>query len=169
MIAAALLADPKLLIADEPTTALDVTTQEEVVAIMDRLRREQQLGLVFITHDLDLAAAITDRIAVMYAGTIVESGPSTTLTTAPRHPYTAGLLRSRPSATLKRPLQPIPGRPLAAFEVGSGCPFADRCAFATPTCRQDVPALRPLAGHLVACHRAEEVADALTIEQDGPV
>lgn len=166
MIAAALLASPQLLIADEPTTALDVTTQEDVVAILDQLRREQQLGLVFITHDLDLAAAITDRIAVMYAGTIVESGPSHTITQTPRHPYTAGLLRSRPSSTSKRPLQPIPGRPIAAYEVEAGCAFADRCAFATTTCQRETPALRPLDGHLVACHRAEEITDALTGGQD---
>lgn len=164
MIASALLCDPEMLIADEPTTALDVTTQADVVAIMNDLRDQRELGLIFITHDLDLAAAATNRIAVMYAGTIVEVGTSTAVTTQPRHPYTAGLLRSRPSPRRKAPLQPIPGRPLGAWEVQGGCVFASRCAFATDQCREIAPTLRRLDMTMVACHRAEELTDQLRLD-----
>src|SRR5206468_3431244 len=128
MIAAALLTRPRLLLADEPTTALDVTTQAEVMAILDDLRSEFDLTLVFITHDLELAAAVCDRTAVMYAGQIVEEQASASLNAGPLHPYTAALLAARPR--LDGPagqLPAIPGRPRSAFEVGEGCAFADRC------------------------------------------
>lgn len=157
MIASALLTSPRLLIADEPTTALDVTTQEEVVALLDELRHEQHLSLIFITHDLDLAAAITDRVAVMYAGRIVETAPTRSLTTAPKHPYTSGLLASRPSLTRRQVLTPIPGRPISAQEAGAGCVFASRCAHVLDVCREQSPPLLPLASHTVACHRAAEL------------
>jgi oligopeptide/dipeptide ABC transporter ATP-binding protein len=166
MIAAALLTGPGLLIADEPTTALDVTTQEEVVALLDELRHEQQLSLIFITHDLDLAAAITDRVAVMYAGRIVETAPTRSLTTAPKHPYTSGLLASRPSLTRRRVLTPIPGRPIAAQEAGTGCVFASRCAYVLDVCREQSPPLLPLASHTVACHRATELDGRLPNGED---
>ncbi len=158
MIAAALLTGPRLLIADEPTTALDVTTQEEVVAILAELRAERGLGLIFITHDLDLSAAVTGRIAVMYAGTIVETGTSAGIYSQPRHPYTAGLLAARPSLERRARLTPIPGRPASAFEVGSGCVFAARCPFALPVCERDRPQPRAVDGQVVACHRAEELS-----------
>jgi oligopeptide/dipeptide ABC transporter ATP-binding protein len=156
MIAAALAVEPRLLLADEPTTALDVTTQAEVMAILDELRRERGLAMLFITHDLDLAAAVCDRTAVMYAGTIVEEQPSTSLHERPLHPYTAGLARSRPSvtATAER-LEAIPGVPLSAFEAPAGCPFAPRCVHVEPACTAARPPLRPFAQGAVACRRAE--------------
>jgi peptide/nickel transport system ATP-binding protein len=167
MIASALLTAPRLLIADEPTTALDVTTQEEVVAILAELRAEQRLGLIFITHDLDLSAAVTDRIAVMYAGVIVEVGSSAAIHARARHPYTAGLLAARPSLKRRERLTPIPGRPASAFEVGPGCVFAARCSFTQPICERDRPELRLVDGQLVACHRAEELAGLLVTTESG--
>jgi oligopeptide/dipeptide ABC transporter ATP-binding protein len=130
MIAAALLAEPKLLLADEPTTALDVTTQAEVMGILDDLRRERGVAVLFITHDLELAAAVCDRTCVMYAGEIVEQQPSSTLNADPLHPYTAALLAARPRLDAPDERLPaIPGRPRSAFEVGDGCAFADRCPY----------------------------------------
>ncbi|MET9247323.1 ABC transporter ATP-binding protein [Nonomuraea sp. NPDC003709] len=161
MIVAALLPGPRLIFADEPTTALDVTVQSEVMAVLLEQIREQGRSLLFLTHDLDLAAAVTDRLAVMYAGTIVETGRSAELCARPLHPYTAGLLRSRPSATQVRRLQAIPGRPIAAYEAGAGCPFSARCAFAQERCHSERPPRRVLEGREVACHRAEEVAGSL--------
>jgi oligopeptide/dipeptide ABC transporter ATP-binding protein len=158
MIAGALLAEPRLLIADEPTTALDVTTQEEVMAIIGELRRDRGLALIFITHNLDLAAAVTDRTAVMYAGVIVEMGPSAKLQSAAQHPYTIGLLSSRPSITKTERLRAIPGRPVSAFEAGDGCVFASRCAFAQERCRDVRPKFQSVGEWSVACHRTEEIA-----------
>jgi oligopeptide/dipeptide ABC transporter ATP-binding protein len=157
MIAAALLARPRLILADEPTTALDVTTQEEVMAILDEQRRERGLAMIFVSHDLDLAAAVTDRIAVMYAGTIVETGPSGDLHGAALHPYTDALLRARPGTTKVERLAVIPGRPVAAYEAGEGCVFASRCLFVEDRCRAVRPLLRRFGEHLVACHRVEEL------------
>jgi oligopeptide/dipeptide ABC transporter ATP-binding protein len=165
MIASALLIGPQLIVADEPTTALDVTTQEEVMAILDELRRERDLAMIFITHDLDLAAAVTDRLAVMYAGVIVETGPSLTMQGDAKHPYTAALHASRPSTVaISAPLA-IPGRPIAAWEFGDGCPFEPRCPFAADICRLEAPKLRPIDHHWVACHRAEEIAENLTRDE----
>lgn len=156
MIAAALAAEPHLLLADEPTTALDVTTQEEVVAILAEVKAERDLSILLITHDLDLAAAVSDRIAVMYAGMIVEVAPASDLTEHPLHPYTVGLLEARPTMSSREPLRTIPGQPASGFEVGDGCVFAQRCPFAIKVC-EERPPLRDLDGHLVACHRAEEL------------
>ena len=153
MIAGALACGPDLLLADEPTTALDVTTQAEVVAILDDLQVERSLGVLFITHDLELATAICDRIAVMYAGEVVEESPARTLHTAPRHPYTSGLLDSRPTLEDDRPpLAVIPGHPIAAFEVGEGCPFAPRCLYADGVCEREAPPERQLGVGRVRCH-----------------
>jgi oligopeptide/dipeptide ABC transporter ATP-binding protein len=157
MIASVLLVEPKLMLADEPTTALDVTTQQEVMAIVDEQRRERSLALLFITHDLDLAIAITDRIAVMYAGTLVETAPASDLHISALHPYTRALLDSRPSIRRTARLNTIPGRPISAHEAGSGCVFASRCPFVEQRCRTLRPTVRPLDAHLVACHRAEEL------------
>jgi oligopeptide/dipeptide ABC transporter ATP-binding protein len=158
MIATALLTEPKLLLADEPTTALDVTTQAEVMAILDELRRERGLALLFITHDLDLAGAVCDRTVVMYAGQIVEQQPSATLHARPHHPYTAALVGARPdiSSTASR-LTAIPGQPLSAFEAPPGCAFAPRCPSAIDDCRAARPALRRLDDAMVRCIRAEEL------------
>ena len=162
MIVMALMPSPRLVLADEPTTALDVTIQSEVMAILAEQIEQRRCGLMFITHDLDLAAAVTDSLAVMYAGVIVESGPSEKLYASPRHPYTAGLLASRPhSDRVERPTA-IPGRPISAFEAGPGCVFASRCPFATEQCRQQRPVLREVDGRHVACHRVEELGGELT-------
>ena len=159
MIASVLLAEPRLILADEPTTALDVTIQAEVVGILDRLRRERGLGMVFITHDLDLALAVCGRVAVMYAGRIVELREAEELHERAAHPYTLGLLGSRPSIDERAErLNAIPGRPVSAFESGPGCAFADRCAHVQPVCREVRPELEPFQGGLVRCHRVAEIA-----------
>ena len=168
MIAAALAIEPRLLLADEPTTALDVTTQAEVMAILDEQRRQRGLSLLFVTHDLELAAAVCDRIAVMYAGFLVEDHSAATLHESVLHPYTAGLLASRPSPTERaRRLTAIPGRPLSAFEVGQGCPFASRCTFVEDRCRDELPPMRDVGGGRVRCHRAEELRGRLNDLDEG--
>jgi oligopeptide/dipeptide ABC transporter ATP-binding protein len=169
MIAAALLTKPRLLLADEPTTALDVTTQAEVMAILDGLRREFGLAMLFITHDLDLAAAICDRTAVMYAGQIVEIRASALLHDDPLHPYTAALAAARPDITqTAHRLRAIPGRPLSAFEAPSQeCAFAPRCPHATDVCRTEVPALARLDGGLSRCARVYELRGHLGGAQGG--
>jgi oligopeptide/dipeptide ABC transporter ATP-binding protein len=155
MIAAAIAADPRILLADEPTTALDVSTQSDVMAIIDELRRDRGMALLFITHDLELAAAICDRMAVMYAGEIVEVAGSERLLTEPQHPYTAGLLGARPDVHHKLTrLQAVPGRPLAAFEAPSGCAFSDRCGYRIDLCETEHPPLEEADGGVVRCHRA---------------
>jgi len=162
MIAAALLAEPQLILADEPTTALDVTTQSEVMAILDEQRRERGLAMLFITHDLDLAAAVCDRTAVMYAGQIVEAQSSSRLHLEPLHPYTAALAAARPPLTgAPVPLPAIAGRPIAAWETASGCPFADRCPYRLERCTDRDPALRQLADGDVRCVRAEQIHSQL--------
>jgi oligopeptide/dipeptide ABC transporter ATP-binding protein len=169
MIAAALLTSPVLLLADEPTTALDVTTQAEVMAILDDLRRELGLAMLFITHDLDLAAAVCDRTAVMYAGQIVEVRSSSLLHDDPLHPYTAALAAARPDITRKAErLRAIPGRPLSAFEAPQDeCAFAPRCAHARDLCRARVPDIIDLASGLSRCVRAHELRGQLAMAADG--
>jgi oligopeptide/dipeptide ABC transporter ATP-binding protein len=158
MIATSLLTQPRLLLADEPTTALDVTTQAEVMAILDELRRERNMAMLFITHDLELASAVCDRTAVMYAGQLVEERRSSLLHDDPLHPYTAGLVAARPridGSTAR--LSAIPGRPLSAFEAPPGCAFSDRCVHSQTVCTESRPPIRPLADGLVRCVRAEEL------------
>jgi oligopeptide/dipeptide ABC transporter ATP-binding protein len=171
MIAAVVAMEPRLILADEPTTALDVTTQADVMAILGELRGTRDLSLLLVTHDLDLAAAVCDRIVVMYAGSVVEEGPAGAIITAPSHPYSAGLGASRPIlGNPGAPLPTIPGRPLSAFEVPAGCAFAPRCSFAQRHCREEKPALRPLAEGRVACVRAEEVREqSVTAGEEEPV
>jgi len=163
MIATALLTEPALLLADEPTTALDVTTQADVMAILDALRREFDLALVFITHDLDLAAAVCDRTAVMYAGQIVEIHASSRLHDDPLHPYTAALAAARPDITrTARRLQAIAGRPLSSFEAPADeCAFAPRCGYAQTACRERLPELVRLNGGVSRCVRAHELRSML--------
>jgi oligopeptide/dipeptide ABC transporter ATP-binding protein len=157
MIAATLMMEPRLILADEPTTALDVTTQAEVVAILDKLRREHGLSMLFISHDLELARAVTDRSAVMYAGQIVEAQPSDRLHTDPLHPYSAALAAARPdiSRTLDR-LPAIPGRAAAAYEVGTGCAFRSRCRYAMAQC-EEPQQLREVGEGASRCWRTEEL------------
>ena len=166
MIAAALAIEPRLLLADEPTTALDVTTQSEVMVNLDEQRRQRGLAMIFVTHDLELASAVCDRIAVMYAGVLVEDSPAAGLHHAALHPYTAALLASRPSVSSReRRLVAIPGRPLSAYEVGEGCVFVDRCPFAQERCHLERPALRDVGAGRVACHRSEELAGQLDADR----
>ena len=162
MICAALLSGARLIVADEPTTALDVTTQSEVMALLDELRSSRQRALLFITHDLELAAAVCDRIAVMYAGEIVESQPAAQLEEHPRHPYTRGLLMARPSIDeVVDPLPSIPGRAVSPHDAADGCAFAPRCAHARPECGNDHPALVQHDGALVRCVRVGDIGTEL--------
>jgi len=143
MIAMALAAGPRLLIADEPTTALDVTVQKEVLALLDLLRCEMQLGMLFITHDLGVVAQVADSVAVMYTGRIVEQGPAREVLTNPQHPYTQGLLAASP--TLERAeLQPIPGSVPQLTDLPLGCAFAPRCVQRRAECDTAVPPLFPI-------------------------
>ncbi|MGW1120910.1 ABC transporter ATP-binding protein [Streptomyces tanashiensis] len=161
MIAAALMGDPALVLADEPTTALDVTTQAEVIALLAELRARFGTGLLFVTHDLDLAAAISDRVYVMYAGRIAESGPAEALFARPRHPYTSALLASTPR--LEAPqgrLTAIDGQPPDLRQELVGCPFAARCHLATEVCDQQAPEPRTAPGrphHQAACHHSDRL------------
>jgi peptide/nickel transport system ATP-binding protein/oligopeptide transport system ATP-binding protein len=151
MIAMALAAGPRLLIADEPTTALDVTVQKQILDLLDRLRRELQLGLLFITHDLGVVAQVADRVAVMYAGRIIEEGPAREVLARPRHPYTQGLLKASP--TLKRgTLTPIPGSVPQLTALPPGCAFEPRCELRRDECAAAVPAFRIIASdHAARC------------------
>jgi oligopeptide/dipeptide ABC transporter ATP-binding protein len=153
MIASALMARPRLLLADEPTTALDVTTQAEVMAIIDDLRRDFGLAMLFITHDLELATAVCDRTAVMYAGQVMEIGPSDVVEGQPQHPYTVALLGARPSITFARArLDAIPGQPLSPFAAPEvACSFAPRCAHALDACRTAMPTLVELGPQSARC------------------
>jgi oligopeptide/dipeptide ABC transporter ATP-binding protein len=159
MIATALLTGPRLLLADEPTTALDVTTQAEVMGILEDLRQELGLAILFITHNLELAASVCDRTAVMYAGQVVEVRSSNLLHRDPLHPYTAALAAARPNIeSTSRRLLAIPGRPLSAFEAPDGeCAFTRRCAYVQDVCRRGRPALVELDGGLTRCVRATEL------------
>jgi oligopeptide/dipeptide ABC transporter ATP-binding protein len=168
MIATALLTEPRLLLADEPTTALDVTTQAEVVAILDELRRDRGMAMLFITHDLDLAGAICDRTAVMYAGQIVEQRVSALLYEDPLHPYTAGLVAARPRIdSSSERLDAIPGRPRSAFEAPAGCAFGDRCGFAEQACHAARPAIEVIDGGSTRCRRALELRGRLGVGAHG--
>jgi peptide/nickel transport system ATP-binding protein len=151
MIAMALACGPRLLIADEPTTALDVTVQKQILDLLDRLRRELKLGLLFITHDLGVVAQVADRVAVMYAGRVVEEGPTQEVLQAPRHPYTQGLLAASPTLERGR-LTPIPGTVPQLTALPPGCAFEPRCAVRVTDCARAVPDLREAsADHVARC------------------
>jgi peptide/nickel transport system ATP-binding protein len=141
LIAMALAMRPRLLIADEPTTALDVTVQKQILELLLRLREELNLTLLFITHDLGVVAQVTGRIAVMYAGRIVEIGPTDEVLRSPRHPYTEGLLRAAPRLERGK-LIPIPGSVPQLDALPPGCAFAPRCSYRRAECDVDVPELR---------------------------
>jgi oligopeptide/dipeptide ABC transporter ATP-binding protein len=151
MIAMALAAGPRLLVADEPTTALDVTVQKQILDLLDRLRRELQLGLLFITHDLGVVKQVAERVVVMYAGRIVEAGPVKEVLASPRHPYTQGLLAASP--TLERgKLTPIPGTVPQLTALPPGCAFEPRCGLRRAECAVEVPALRTASvDHAARC------------------
>ena len=159
MIAVALALGPDLLIADEPTTALDVTIQAQIMDLLADLRRETGMALVLITHDLGLVAESAVRVAVMFAGRIVESAPTRSVFDGPAHPYTLGLMHSVPSGEPRgEPLHPIPGAPPDLSRIPAGCPFHPRCALAVERCRSQLPkAVEIEPGHLSACHRVDDV------------
>jgi len=159
MIAMAIALDPDVLIADEPTTALDVTVQAQIMELLAELQGDTGMGLLLITHDLAVVAEVADRVAVMYAGKIVETAPIAELFSAPAHPYTLGLMESlaRPDRRGGR-LHPIAGSPPDLAHVPPGCSFHPRCPFAREVCRTEPPPLRPVTpDRASACHFAEEV------------
>ncbi len=164
MIAMALSCNPRLLLADEPTTALDATVQVQVLILLRRLQRELGMGMIFVTHDLGVAAEIADTIAVMYAGRIVESGPVAQILSAPAHPYTAGLLASTVHGQPRdRDIDAIPGSPPDLRRLSQGCSFAPRCPRRMADCRIIAPQPRfPALGRMAACHA---VADCIPATQ----
>jgi oligopeptide transport system ATP-binding protein len=157
MLAAALLSTPRMLIADEPLSGLDVTVARAVLSLIEDMRRERGMGLLLVTHDLGVVAAVADRVAVVYGGLVVEEAPAAVLYRSPRHPYTDGLLGSVPALSRGR-LRPIPGDPPELWALPPGCPFAPRCAFALEACRAERPRPRQVGESKVACLRAEELA-----------
>ena len=158
MIAIALACDPKLIIADEPTTALDVTIQAQILELMKELTRRLNVALIIITHNLGVVARYANRVNVMYAGRLVESGPAIDVYHNPRHPYTIALLRSVPR--LDRPrqerLDPVEGQPPDLTRLDAGCAFRPRCRFAVAACASERPALEQagVPGHLAACFQS---------------
>ena len=163
MIAMGVANDPKLIIADEPTTALDVTIQAQIMEVLRTAQRESDASLVLITHDLGLIAEMADRVVVMYAGHVVETGDVATIFSHPRHPYTLGLMGSLPqTGGNEKWLRPIPGSPPNLAAVPSGCPFHPRCLLSRDReeCRTTLPPLETVAGaHRSACHYKDELAD----------
>ena len=179
MIAMALSCSPKLLIADEPTTALDVTIQAQILDLMRRLQKEFGMSILFITHDLGVVAEVADRVVVMYAGRAVETATVTDLFENPRMPYTIGLLNSVPrvdrEAFRQQRLRAIPGNVPNPIDLPSGCAFHPRCRFAVEACGREVPRLEDTGnGHMVRCLRSSEIAlivsaphDAWTVQATG--
>jgi oligopeptide/dipeptide ABC transporter ATP-binding protein len=163
MIAMALACDPALILADEPTTALDVTIQAQILELMRDLSRRLRVAMLIITHNLGVVARYADRVNVMYAGKIVEQGTARELYANPRHPYTLGLLRSVPRLDEPRRarLEPIEGQPPDLSRLPPGCPFEPRCAWRVQRCTVELPPLRPVgAAHVSACWEAERLAAA---------
>ena len=165
MIAIALSCDPEVILCDEPTTALDVTIQDQILRLLAKLCRESGVSLVFVTHDLPVVAQLCQHLNVMYGGQIVESGPVHDVFARPQHPYTLGLLRSAPDVEeVRDSLVPIPGSPPSLISPPSGCRFHPRCQFAEDDCQTTVPPLRLLAGgRATAClhhERCDEVLEA---------
>jgi peptide/nickel transport system ATP-binding protein len=159
MIALALACKPQLLLADEPTTALDATVQIQILLLLRELQKDLGLAVVFVTHDIGAAVEVADRIAVMYAGRIVEEGPARTLLRQPRHPYTRALLQSRADGALAKGqrLVTIAGAPPDLAALPNGCAFASRCTMAQPACESTQPDVSWLAdNHSVRCLRALE-------------
>jgi peptide/nickel transport system ATP-binding protein len=158
MIAIALSCEPKLLIADEPTTALDVTIQAQIVDLLLNLTQQRGTALLFITHDLGVVAETCSRVITMYAGEVVEDADVDDVLVHPQHPYTSGLLRSLPRLSAPKSLLPaIPGRVPSLTEIGYGCRFAPRCTYALPACGE-AQVLRGAESHRVRCCRAGELA-----------
>jgi oligopeptide transport system ATP-binding protein len=161
MIAMALALDPDILIADEPTTALDVTVQAQVMDLLHTLQAETGMGLILITHDLGVVADVADKIGVMYAGKIVETGPVVDVYKDSAHPYTEGLMASIPRLDQKgKRLDPIVGAPPSLINIPPGCPFHPRCPYIRDKCKTDVPPMYEVSpGRRSACHYFQEVLD----------
>jgi len=159
MIAMALALDPEVLIADEPTTALDVTVQAQIMALLDDLQQQSGMGLILITHDLGVVAEVADRVTIMYAGRIAETGTLDEVYANPRHPYTLGLMQSVPRTDQKgMRLDPIKGSPPDMLHVPSGCAFHPRCPLVRERCRNEIPAPQVLGtGRTSACFYHDEV------------
>ena len=157
MIAAALATDPTVLLCDEPTTALDATVQAQLIGLLDRLRRERNMAMVFVSHNIAVVAQLAQRLIVMYAGRIVEEGPTERLLNDPRHPYTAALLRSVPTRGIRAGgLTTIPGAPPDPTDRPTGCSFAPRCSRSDETCTRTVPTPELVEqGHTVSCHHPD--------------
>jgi oligopeptide/dipeptide ABC transporter ATP-binding protein len=170
MIAMALALEPKILIADEPTTALDATIQAQVLELLAKLTANTGTAVVLISHDLGIIARMAQRVAVMYAGFIVESASTTSMFAEPRHPYTVGLLHSIPRLDAERgSLRPIEGAPPDLRQAPSGCPFAPRCAWRLDVCWEEMPPLEPVdPGHAVACHNPVTPSEAALGRPDRP-
>jgi oligopeptide transport system ATP-binding protein len=166
MIAMSLSCYPRLLIADEPTTALDVTIQAQIVELVKRLQEQFGMAVMWITHDLGVAASLVKTVNVMYAGYLVERGDVKTIFKEPRHPYTQGLLASLPRLDQKpgSRLSSIPGNPPSLIGLTQGCPFVPRCNYAIEQCDEEMPILEPTdnEGHTVACWRWEQIAGKAT-------
>jgi oligopeptide/dipeptide ABC transporter ATP-binding protein len=172
MIAMGISNSPSLLIADEPTTALDVTIQAQVLEVLKRVQHETEAATILITHDLGIVAEMCDRVLVMYAGHIVESGTVEAIFRSPRHPYTIGLMNSLPKLTEDEEwLEPITGAPPSLINLPPGCPFHPRCFLAREKCRQENPALAPVEGseHMSACHFSEELIGRKSKFSEGAV
>ena len=159
-IAIALACSPALLLADEPTTALDVTIQDQIMKLLNQLKQELGMSIILVTHDLGVIAQMCDRVAVMYAGQIVEMTDTVTLFSRPRHPYTYGLMGSLPNEeTAGTTLEAIKGSPPNLAHLPEGCPFSPRCKYACDLCRRERPALTEVEpGHLARCHRLDVTA-----------
>ena len=162
MIAMSLMCKPKLIIADEPTTALDVTIQAQILELMKGLSKKLGVALIVITHNLGVVARYADRVNVMYAGKIIESGTAEDIYHNPKHPYTIGLLKSVPRLDLPRTerLVPIPKQPPDLTRLDGGCAFRPRCSFATQKCKNAIPSLEPINdGHHAACWHKDKVGN----------
>jgi oligopeptide/dipeptide ABC transporter ATP-binding protein len=160
MIALALSCDPKLIIADEPTTALDVTIQAQILELMKELTKKMGVAVIVITHNLGVVARYADRVNVMYAGRIIETGTAEDIYHRPNHPYTVALLNSVPRLDLPRQarLDPVEGQPPDLTKLPQGCSFRPRCRFATAQCAEEAPTLKQdNPGHMAACWNAETV------------
>ena len=166
-IARALVLDPKLIIADEPVSALDVSVQSQVLNLMVKLQRDRNLTYVFISHDLSVVEHISDTIAIMYLGRIVEKGPTEAIFESPSHPYTRALIESipAPDPRQRHEIKPLEGEMPSPVAPPSGCPFHPRCPFVIDECRSTVPVLEhvdepgsdPAREHLAACIRRDEI------------
>ncbi len=169
MIAMALLCSPKLLIADEPTTALDVTVQAQIMDLLNELKSEFNTAIIMITHDLGVVAGICDKVLVMYAGRTMEYGTTDEVFYDPRHPYSIGLLEAIPRLDTEGEILPtIPGNPPNLLNLPQGCPFQDRCAHVMDKCRQEAPALETFAdGRQKACHWTPEIITSTTVQTEG--